>query len=75
MDESRRLAMRRAHARNKMFCTCGATPSGNGGIASHKAMHARRGDGHWGMTYSLWRDVQEGRKPMPAPKPAHGEAG
>lgn len=68
MDESRRLAMRRAHARHAHYCTCGFVAHGNGGIASHRAMHARKRDGHWGMTYSLWCDVQAGRIPMPAPK-------
>lgn len=44
MDESRRLAMRRGHLRNKGYCTCGKVVSGNGGYAAHKAMHQRRGE-------------------------------
>lgn len=72
MDESRHLAMRRAHVKNKRYCTCGVVVCGNGGIASHRAMHARRGDGHWGMTYSLWCDVQAGRVPMPPPRSLEG---
>lgn len=70
MGESRRLAMRRAHAGRCNYCTCGATPHGNGGMAAHNAMHARRGDGHWNMTYPMWCDVKAGRIPMPAPKNA-----
>lgn len=68
MDESRRLAMRREHANRTTYCTCGALPRGNGGRAAHMAMHARRGDGHWGMTYSMWCDAKAGRIPWPQPK-------
>ena len=67
MDNLRRLARARAHAKRISYCTCGATPAGNGGRSSHAAMHKRRADGHWYMTYSLWCDVQAGRKPMPDP--------
>lgn len=56
MDESRRLAMRRGHLRNKGYCTCGKVVSGNGGIHSHREMHKRRADGHYFMTYSAWLD-------------------
>lgn len=52
MDESRRLAMRRAHARRVSHCTCGKNVAGNGGRTSHSAAHKRRGDGHYYMTYS-----------------------
>jgi hypothetical protein len=69
MDESRRLAMRRAHTKHVDYCTCGATPRGNGGRAAHSAMHERRGDGHYGMTYSMWCDAKAGRIPWPSPKP------
>ena len=44
MEESRRLAMRRAHAGRKFWCTCGAIVRGNGGCASHRAMHERNGE-------------------------------
>ncbi len=63
MDESRRLAMRRAHAKRANYCTCGKTVHGNGAYAAHKAMHERKGewqrdftgavrnpDGHFYMT-------------------------
>jgi hypothetical protein len=43
MDESRRLAMRRAHTRHKGFCTCGMIVSGNGAKPMHAAMHERVG--------------------------------
>lgn len=46
MDESRRLAMRRAHARRAWFCSCGKIVHGNGAQAAHSAMHDRKGDGH-----------------------------
>ena len=56
MDETRRLAMRRAHVKNKGYCTCGKVVSGNGGYHAHKAMHVRRGEwgegGHFYMTYT-----------------------
>lgn len=68
MEEARRLAMRRAHAGRVTYCTCGATPRGNGGRASHAAMHKRKGDGHYGMTYSAWCDAKAGRTPWPQPK-------
>lgn len=67
MDESRRLAMRRAHTRNKEYCSCGKIVRGNGGISSHRAMHERKGEwrrdftgaivnsnGHHFMAYSDW---------------------
>lgn len=44
MDESRRLAMRRAHTRRAYHCTCGKTVHGNGAYAAHKAMHVRKGE-------------------------------
>lgn len=34
------------HAKRCEHCSCGKTPFGNGGKASHAAMHERRGDGH-----------------------------
>jgi hypothetical protein len=65
MDESRRLAMRRAHAGRKAYCTCGKVAHGNGGQAAHRKMHERKGewrrdftgavvnpDGYFYMTYS-----------------------
>lgn len=76
MDESRRLAMRRAHARRANYCTCGQTVHGNGGKAAHKAMHVRKNDGHHYMSYSAYQqrvaadakaakiDVGEARSPM-----------
>lgn len=57
MDESRRLAMRRAHARRAYHCTCGKTVRGNGGYKMHGAMHKRRQDGNYFMTataYEKW---------------------
>lgn len=54
MDESRRLAMRRAHVLHKTYCTCGKVVCGNGGRASHRAMHERRKDGHHGITRDAW---------------------
>lgn len=64
MDESRRLAMRRAHTEHKGYCTCGKVVSGNGGWHAHKAMHERRGEwrtagGHYYMTYSAWCEKQK----------------
>lgn len=50
MDESRRLAMRRAHARRPWYCTCGKTVHGNGGRTAHSAKHRRARDGHYYMT-------------------------
>jgi len=43
MDESRRLAMRRKHAKYGHLCRlCGRIVYGNGGWASHKRYHARQ---------------------------------
>lgn len=53
-SESRRLAMRRAHTKHKSYCTCGKVVSGNGGRHAHRAMHERKSDGHYYMTYSEW---------------------
>jgi hypothetical protein len=55
MDESRRLAMRRAHTKHKTYCTCGKIVCGNGGQAMHRDMHERKGDGHHGITLDAWR--------------------
>jgi hypothetical protein len=55
MDESRRLAMRRAHARRANYCSCGKVVYGNGGRATHKAMHIRNQDGHRFMIEDRWR--------------------
>jgi hypothetical protein len=44
MDESRRKAMRRAHAKRAYHCTCGKTVRGNGGENAHRQMHVRKGD-------------------------------
>lgn len=49
-SESRRLAMRRAHARRAYHCTCGKTVYGNGGCAAHQAMHERKREPHYYMT-------------------------
>lgn len=54
MDESRRLAMRRAHTKHKGFCTCGMIVSGNGAKPMHAAMHERRGDGHHYLLQDRW---------------------
>lgn len=54
------------HARRPHHCTCGKVAYGNGGWASHRAMHERRGDGHKAMHPVKWREAFE--KP-PAPKP------
>lgn len=56
ISEARRLAMRRAHAKHENYCTCGKIVHGNGGAASHKAMHMRKGEVHHYMTYTAWRD-------------------
>jgi hypothetical protein len=64
MDESRRLAMRRAHVKHKGFCSCGRIVSGNGGQHSHSAMHERKGDGHRFLVEDIWREQFEG-KPRP----------
>lgn len=54
MDETRRLAMRRAHTKHKGFCTCGFLVSGNGARAAHSAMHERKSDGHRYLTEDAW---------------------
>lgn len=54
MDESRRLAMRRANVKHKGFCSCGFVASGNGGQAAHRAMHERKGDGHHYLIERAW---------------------
>lgn len=54
MDETRRLAMRRAHTKHRGYCTCGKVVRGNGGKFNHSQMHKRRADGHRFMTYSAW---------------------
>lgn len=54
MDESRRLAMRRAHVKYRYYCTCGRVVCGNGGRASHRTMHVRAGDGHRYITQGAW---------------------
>lgn len=58
MDESRRLAMRRAHARQASYCTCGKTVHGNGARFTHSQMHERKADGHYYMTYSEYERRQ-----------------
>lgn len=60
MDESRRLAMRRAHAKRAHHCTCGKTVHGNGGEHMHRVMHENKGEwrtpgGHFYMTYSEYQ--------------------
>jgi len=54
MDESRRLAMRRAHTKHSSWCTCGNIVCGNGAITAHHAMHKRKGDGHKGVVRDEW---------------------
>lgn len=54
MDESRRLAMRRAHTKHQGFCTCGKIVCGNGGLYNHSEMHRRRGDGHRFLIPDAW---------------------
>ena len=34
------------HARRAHYCSCGKIVRGNGGAASHRAMHDRKGDGY-----------------------------
>jgi hypothetical protein len=55
MTESRRLAMRRAHANHASFCSCGKIVHGNGATAMHRAMHKRRNDGHHYLVEDHWR--------------------
>jgi hypothetical protein len=50
MNEFRRLAMRRAHAKRAYYCTCGKTVHGNGARSMHREMHIRHSDGHYYMT-------------------------
>lgn len=70
MDESRRLAMRRRHLAYVTHCTCGMTVHGNGARASHKAMHRRRGDGHFGLTTDGLAALQaRGEYPCVTPPP------
>lgn len=64
MDESRRLAMRRAHARRASHCTCGKTVHGNGGRTAHSAMHKRKADGHYFMTATAYENRQRERAVM-----------
>jgi hypothetical protein len=45
--------MRRGHLKHKGYCTCGVVVAGNGGKASHRKMHQRKGDGHH---YIVWHD-------------------
>lgn len=60
MDESRRLAMRRAHTKHVDHCTCGRNVCGNGGKAVHRAMHARRKDGHYSVVHDIWKEMFPG---------------
>lgn len=53
MDESRRLAMRRAHTKHKGFCTCGKVVAGNG-RKNHLRMHHRRGETHTFLVEDAW---------------------
>jgi hypothetical protein len=69
MDESRRLAMRRAHARRVHHCTCGKDVAGNGGFAAHKAMHRRKADGHHFMTTTAYEQRQAARSSSERAKP------
>ena len=58
MDESRRLAMRRAHTKHKYYCTCGMVVGGNGAVASHAAKHERLGDGHRYITQDEYERIR-----------------
>lgn len=45
MDETKRLAMRRAHAGRSHECSlCGKKVYGNGGQSAHGRAHVRRGE-------------------------------
>jgi hypothetical protein len=55
----RRTEMARAHAKRASYCTCGKVVHGNGGSHMHRAMHKRKDDGHYYMTYSAWCDRQK----------------
>lgn len=41
----------------RTLCSCGATPSGNGGHAAHRKMHKRRADGHRPVTRDVYDKV------------------
>lgn len=56
-SESRRLAMRRAHAGRASFCSCGKVVHGNGGRHSHHAMHVRLRDGHRYLIEDAYRKL------------------
>ena len=43
-DPVKAKAKARAHAKHAHFCSCGMRVHGNGGKASHRAAHERRGD-------------------------------
>lgn len=49
--------MRRAHTKHKTYCSCGKVVCGNGGRASHRDMHERKGDGHRAMFEDAWRKL------------------
>ena len=44
-DPAKARAKARAHAKRAHHCSCGQIVHGNGGKASHAAMHERNGDG------------------------------
>jgi len=69
VDESRRLAIRRAHTKHRDCCTCGMVVHGNGGRYVHTEMHKRRKDGHHAVTWTIWPHMfpgHDGRKPRAA---------
>lgn len=55
--------MRRAHTKHKDYCTCGKIVRGNGGRASHREMHRRKGDGHHTITREAWCDMMAKQSP------------
>jgi hypothetical protein len=46
----------------RTLCSCGATPSGNGGHAAHRKMHQRKGDGHRPITRDVYTMVMANPK-------------
>ena len=62
-----RLAKARKHAKRSYFCSCGKIVHGNGGKASHAAMHERKGE--WrqrgGETGFTWISADTHRAKFP----------
>jgi hypothetical protein len=57
MDDTRRKAMRRAHARRAYCCTCGKIVHGNGGENAHRQMHIRKGEWKRDFTGAIVNDT------------------